>query len=339
MRLLFVIALLLPVAASLSAIDVASVSSTAILADGMPKKLSEFGFFAGAADTPSPDLIPYDLATPLFSDYAEKQRFIYLPKGANISVGDGFGRVTFPIGAAIVKSFGYPADSGKLKIIETRVLLHRADGWVALPYVWNADGSDADLRIGGMRRDISFTLPGALPRQVSYSVPNKNQCKQCHSSAGDIQPIGPLLGNMRFNSAADKRRFLTGTDKAGAAKSMPAWNDTKFASIKQRAQSYLYVNCAHCHRPTGSASNSGLFFDETAIGPTAQGIGKHPVAAGRGSGGLEFVIVPGKPEQSILLYRLESLDPGVAMPELGRASVHKEGADLLRQWIAEMPES
>ena len=339
MRLLLAIALLLPIAASLSAQNASTVSSAMVLADSTPKKLSEFGFFADAADTPSPDLIPYSLATPLFSDYAEKQRFIYLPKGTKVSVGDGFGRITFPVGAAIIKSFGYLGAQGKLKIIETRVLLHRADGWVALPYVWNADGSDADLRVGGTRTSVSFASPSGASQQISYAVPNKNQCKQCHSSAGNIQPIGPLLGNMRFGNAADRSRFLKGAGTLLAPKIMPAWDDAKSASVAQRAQSYLYVNCAHCHRPTGSASNSGLYFDESAIGPTAQGIGKHPVAAGRGSGGLEYVIVPGEPEQSILLYRLKSLDPGVAMPELGRASVHKEGADLLRQWIAEMPKS
>jgi uncharacterized repeat protein (TIGR03806 family) len=338
MRLFLFTALLLTVAASLSAQNAATVSNTAIMADGSPNKLSAFGFFDGAANRPSPDLISYSLATPLFSDYSEKQRFIYLPKSAKVSIGDGFGRVTFPVGTAIVKSFGYRDGQGKLRVIETRVLLNRADGWTALPYVWNADGSDADLRIGGMRSNVTFKSASGDMKEVSYAVPNKNQCKQCHSSSGRIEPIGPLLGNMQFQNATDKQRFLSGVTPPDALRIMPAWDDKKSATVAQRAQSYLYVNCAHCHRPTGSASNSGLFFDETAIGPTAQGIGKHPVAAGRGSGGFEFVIAPGKPEQSILLHRLESLDPGVAMPELGRASVHSEGADLLRQWIKEMPQ-
>ena len=67
------------------------------------------------------------------------------------------------------------------------------------------------------------------------------------------------------------------------------------------------------------------------------GIGKRPTAAGRGSGGMEFAIAPGDPDHSFLIYRLESTEPGIAMPEVGRSTVHKEGAALLRQWIAEMP--
>ncbi len=348
MRILLLTALLLPIAAALSAkeyvphaVIAASslpVSGNMVMDAHLPAKLSEYGFFNGAANAPSSGLIPYSLATPLFSDYSEKQRFIYLPPGTQVLIADGFGRVTFPVGAAIVKSFGYPDAQGKLKIIETRVLLNRAEGWTALPYVWNADGSDADLRVGGLRTNVTATLPDGKTQLISYAVPNKNQCKQCHSSLGKIEPIGPLLGNMRFQTLADKQRFLGSSVDVKKVQAMPAWDDVKDATVAQRAKSYLYVNCAHCHRPTGSASNSGLFFDETAIGPTAQGIYKHPVAAGRGSGGFEFVIAPGKPEQSILLYRLESLDPGVAMPELGRASVHKEGADLLRQWIKEMPQ-
>ena len=87
-----------------------------------------------------------------------------------------------------------------------------------------------------------------------------------------------------------------------------------------------------------SASNSGLFLrwtDDPA--GVNYGIGKRPTAAGRGSGGMEFAIAPGDPDHSFLIYRLESTDPGIAMPEVGRSTVHKEGAALLRQWIAEMP--
>jgi uncharacterized repeat protein (TIGR03806 family) len=336
MRFLLYLALLSLAAASISAQKANVISPASILQETAPAQLSSFGFFTGSALFPSGELIPYSLATPLFSDYAEKQRFIYLPPGKQVSVGTGVGRITFPVGAAIIKNFGYPGPDGKLKIIETRVLLNQQQGWTALPYVWNADGSDADLRIGGARSVVNLSVAGIGKRQISYAVPNKNQCKQCHNQSGNIQPIGPILGNMRFPSSTTRNRFLMAARVPPYIEKMAAWDDAD-ALIADRAKSYLYVNCAHCHRPTGSASNSGLFFDETAIGPTAQGIGKHPVAAGRGSGGLEFVIAPGYPEQSILLHRLESLDPGVAMPELGRASVHTEGAALLRQWIAEMP--
>ena len=63
---------------------------------------------------------------------------------------------------------------------------------------------------------------------------------------------------------------------------------------------------------------------------------KRPVAAGRGAGGLLFDVVPGEPDQSILLHRMLSNDPGVAMPELGKSSIDREGTEAVRSWIEEM---
>ena len=63
--------------------------------------------------------------------------------------------------------------------------------------------------------------------------------------------------------------------------------------VAQRARAYLDVNCAHCHNREGAASNSGLYLGLEESDPTAIGLFKRPVAAGRGRGGFEFVIEPG----------------------------------------------
>jgi hypothetical protein len=70
--------------------------------------------------------------------------------------------------------------------------------------------------------------------------------------------------------------------------------------------------------------------------PYKRGIGKIPVAAGRGSGGRLYDIVPGQPDESILMYRLESMEPGVMMPELGRRLTDEEGVALVREWVASL---
>jgi uncharacterized repeat protein (TIGR03806 family) len=308
-----------------------SVSDGAITAQANPAQLSAFGFFESGADKPSARLIPYELRNPLFSDYSEKQRFIHLPAGAQVETGAD-GKIAFPVGTALIKSFGYPDDSGKLRILETRLLLHRAEGWVALPYVWRADGSDADLRVGGTRLPVEFAHDGKK-MAISYAVPNKNQCKQCHSSAGAILPIGPFAQNILFPRKGDAAKLLGAKSMQIEAK----WDDAKSGTLDQRAQAYLRVNCGHCHAPKGSASNSGLFLDGLARDAAAYGIGKRPVAAGRASGNLDFIIEPGKPERSILVARMKSTDPGIAMPEVGRATVHDEGVKLLEDWIGAMP--
>ncbi len=311
-----------------------AISDATITATATPATLSAFGFFEGAADQPSAQLIGYSLRTPLFSDYAEKQRFIYLPDGEwPTAAADG--RLIFPVGTALIKSFGYPDTTWSLKILETRVLLHRQDGWVALPYVWRADGSDADLRVGGTRIPVQFTH-GATSMQINYGVPNKNQCKQCHSSDGGILPIGPVWQNMEFGKTTDREKFLRAMPILAKLRPEAKWNEPMSGSLNERARSYLRVNCGHCHAPKGSASNSGLFLDGSANDPAADGIGKRPVAAGRASGDLDFIIEQGKPERSILINRMKSTDPGIAMPELGRTTVHSEGVVLLEEWIAAM---
>ena len=114
---------------------------------------------------------------------------------------------------------------------------------------------------------------------------------------------------------------------------LPIWDDPKTGSIKLRANAYLDANCAHCHREQGSAKNSGLYLTYNETNMRRRGVFKPPVAAGKGSGNLEYSIVPGNPEESILIYRMKNNDPAIRMPEIGRVSAHKEGIALIEQYI------
>jgi uncharacterized repeat protein (TIGR03806 family) len=314
----------------------ARVNDAAITADGYPAKLSDYGFFADLTKrTPAARVVGYDLETPLFSDYTTKQRFIYVPAGQQAKY-DARAAFDFPVGSALIKTFGYGAGAA-FTPIETRLLLRRASGWVAIPYVWNAEGTDAVVKRAGTRLPVAFTDPSGRARQISYAVPNANQCKDCHALGGQIAPIGPKA---RYLNHAGQLQALV---KAGLLDRAPAnaprvarWDDGK-APLEARARAYLEINCAHCHNPAGAASNSGLFLDLDRTDPVALGIGKRPVAAGRGSGGRDFAIAAGNADASILIYRLRSTDPGIAMPELGRATAHDEGIALLSEWIESLP--
>lgn len=309
------------------------VSDAAVTGAGFPRSLSDFGFFAdGARQIPAARVTPYALNTPLWSDGAEKLRFIYLPPGTQLTA-DGEGLVGFPVGAAIIKTFAF-GEGAERRLIETRVLLHRADGWVALPYRWNAEQSDASLALAGGRIDL--TTPAG--EAISYAIPNKNQCKTCHSRDGQVIPIGPKARNL-------SAEWLGGMVRAGlldrvpdGAGRLPDWRTRATGPAEPLARAYLDVNCAHCHQPGGGASNSGLDLRWEQQDAHAFGIFKRPVAAGRGAGGHAFSIVPGQPHKSILLFRMDSAEPGIAMPELGKASVDKDGVAVVRRWIAEMRE-
>jgi uncharacterized repeat protein (TIGR03806 family) len=328
-------ALALGWAFAVSATPPVAVNDALILGDTQPIMLSDFRFLIDAR-TPNSGVVPYSLNTPLFSDYAEKFRYIYVPRGTKAKY-NADGVFEFPVGSAIVKTFAFAADlrapDADVKIIETRVLLHRKTGWVALPYVWNAAGTAAELQKFGKRMDISWIHLDGNKRTVSYAVPNANQCKGCHDNGGALTPIGPKARNLNDGKqlgAWVKRGML---DRAPAeAPAVPRWGDTR-APLHQRARAYLDINCGFCHNPKGPANTSGLWLDWNQPTGVNTGYGKRPTAAGRGSGGLDFAIVPGHPEQSYLVYRMASLEPGIAMPEIGRASVHEEGVALISDWI------
>lgn len=322
-----------------TAVSPPGVHQAVIDSEAMPQKLSAFGLFQSNDPKRPLARIGYTLRAPLFSDYTDKHRFISIPTGKKAKVlADGV--IEFPVGTVLVKSFGWP-DVNDGRPVETRLLIHRASGWVALPYIWDADGKDATLALGGRRVPVTFKSPGGETHSIRYAVPNKNQCKECHSLNGAIMPIGPKVRNFVLDPAVDEAsRRVYFEDPAALKPAMPQWDDPKSGSVAERARAYLDVNCAHCHNPAGSASNSGLFLrwtdDPTGVN---YGIGKRPTAAGRGSGGMDFAIAPGDPDNSYMIYRLESTDAGIAMPEVGRSTVHREGAALLRQWIAEMPKA
>ena len=89
----------------------------------------------------------------------------------------------------------------------------------------------------------------------------------------------------------------------------------------------------HCHNPGGFASNAALNLEYWRAVDREYGICKTPVAAGSGSGGLQYAIVPGDADASITAYRMNSNEPDVRMPEIGRTVIHDEGVALIRQWI------
>ncbi|MFN3513957.1 MAG: SO2930 family diheme c-type cytochrome [Phenylobacterium sp.] len=322
-----------------------------LLAPAPAQKLSDYRLFVDAGGRrPNAGVTPYTINTPLFSDYAEKHRFAYLPAGTHAAYAET-GVLDFPVGTTLVKTFAYPADfrrpQEKVRYVETRLLIRKASGWAATAYVWNEDQTEAVLKRAGARLDIAFVDDKGRRREVDYAVPNVNQCKECHSSSGVLTPIGPKARNLngafdypagRENQLAHWTRLglLEGAPGPDAAPRTAVWDDPA-EPVAARARAYLDANCAHCHSPAGMASNSGLFLELEETGPAALGIGKRPVAAGRGSGGLEVSIAPGRPEASILHYRMASSEPGVMMPELGRSLVHEEGLDLVRAYIAALP--
>lgn len=313
-------------------------------ASGFREKLSDYGFFKGPLSqlNPGARVHRYDLATPLFTDYAVKDRFIALPEGGSMQYRDS-GALQFPDGTFIIKNFSYRDTAGNKVLIETR-LLHKdpQDGkWKVMNYLWNEAQTEAEKWIAG--KQVPVTLLDDNRQRVStlYQVPNTNDCKRCHSSNGTLLPIGPKARNLHYGKGGQLLHWasagiLQGMPDISRVPVLPVWTDSLHYSVPQRARAYLDVNCAHCHTKGGDADNTGLFLEYGQQQAAHLGILKGPVSAGNGAGGLDFDIVPGNAAASILAYRMNSTEPGTAMPELARTLVHKEGVALIVQWIDQM---
>ncbi len=317
------------------------------------ENLTDYDFFEGDLKdmNPSEGVLPYDLATPLFSDYAQKARFIYMPpdQSANYQEEEIF---DFPVGTVIIKTFYFEDDLSNIgagkRVLETRLLVKFSDGWEPFSYLWNEEQTEASFSVIGDNVAVSWIHYDGSERSTNYLIPNKNDCKGCHNISSELFPIGPTARSLNkdFDYPEGRMNQITKWVEMGYLRNAPdpaqatraaLWQDES-EDLDLRARSYLDTNCAHCHRAEGPAKNSGLFLRFTETDPAKFGICKSPVAAGSGSGGFEYNILPGKPDSSIMIYRMNSSVIDIAMPELARSVIHTEGVELITQWIASMEE-
>lgn len=311
---------------------------------------------------------PYELATPLFTDHATKLRAIWIPVGQQARY-DPAKALDFPVGTIISKTFYYPTtadshaiatrgpaalkngalDLANVRLMETRLLVRRTAGWVALPYVWNAEGTAATLKRTGAVALVSLAPHGDEPGgEFAYVVPNSTQCGSCHvpdATSKAMSPLGPTARSLAIPSPfvpgrPDQLQLLATSGKLAGLPAQPGpvnavWTDAS-QPVEARARAYLDVNCGHCHNLRGPARTSGLYLDAATTERRELGLCKPPVAAGQGTGDRLFDIVPGKPEQSILIYRMQSDRPNEMMPEIGRSRAHSEGVAIISSWIRAM---
>lgn len=360
---------LLPVAAALLAAACARTPAPVhFFAEGQPQSLADWHVVEvrDGKLAPNDGVLPYDLNTPLFTDYAHKLRTVWMPKGTAARYGEA--DFDYPVGTILSKTFYYPRGEGdtvvrgsdtgfdargldlaKVRLVETRLLVRRKEGWVALPYVWNAQQTEATLMRGGELVPLTLVAADGSREQADYAVPDQNQCAGCHGDdmkTRALHPLGPKARHLNRDFAyADgtenqlarwtRAGYLTGAPASDAAPRNAAWLDAK-QPLEARARAYLDINCGHCHNPKGPGNTSGLWLDAATKEPLRLGRCKLPIAAGKGTGDRRHDIVPGQPDASILTYRMVSEDPSAMMPELGRSVVHDEGVRLIRDWIASM---
>jgi hypothetical protein len=203
------------------------------LDEAYPTKLSGWHLFERGVQ-PAAGVAAYDVVTPLFSNYAEKRRTVWMPTGTHAEYRKN-GAFEFPVGTILSKTFEFPQKGGTERLVETRLLVRQRAGWIALVYLWDRDGKDAILEPSPEPVPVKWVDAASVEHSAMYDIPNVNQCTVCHK---DGAPLGPVARNVKFDQWTAPG-YLTGA---------PAQRPPAPRTLDERARAYLDANCAPCHR-------------------------------------------------------------------------------------------
>ena len=156
--------------------------------------LSEYHLFADLPNqVPNAGVIPYQLTTAQFLDHAQSRHYMYLPPGTKATYHDR-DVFDFPVGSVLVQTIAFARDlndaSAGEQLVETRLMIHQTKGWVAVPYLWNEQGSDARRAVVGGKTDVAWRHYDGSERHLQFITPDMNQCKRCHKNEEIVAPIG-----------------------------------------------------------------------------------------------------------------------------------------------------
>lgn len=307
------------------------------------EKLSDYRFFQGAMknQVPADGVYEYEPISSLFTDYALKKRFIWMPEGVSATYNGDAEILNFPVGTALIKNFYYTTISpgNTTKIIETRVMILKPTGWIFAEYVWNDEQTEAYLNMNGSHVSLTWNQNGET-LSTNYRIPSQTECMVCHKVNDSPIPIGvkPQSMNKDFNYPDGIRNQLQKLVDVGYLTGVPPTINTvvdysdQTQPLDLRLRSYLDINCAHCHSNNKHCDYRPirLAFSETTL-KTNIGLCIEPGEILDPS--MNFIVAPSNINRSVMHFRLNSNDEAVRMPLLGRSIVHKEGVQLLEDWI------
>ncbi|OUS01547.1 hypothetical protein A9Q86_07145 [Flavobacteriales bacterium 33_180_T64] len=305
--------------------------------------LSEYNFFEGVMKDLNPvfGVLPYDLNSPLFSDYAHKKRFIWMPDGTKANYNSDFTPLDFPLGAVLIKNFYYDnvQPSNTTRIIETRLMYMTADGWDFAKYVWNDEQTEATFSNDGSFTDVEW-IENGVTNNVTYRIPSRNECFTCHNKFGTPIPIGPKPQNLNrdldyTNETINQLQKWINVgylenNLPNAIVSTVKWDDESL-DLNLRVRSYLDINCAHCHSEESYCEYRPMRFGfNENDDDTNKGVCVPPDTQ---ISGTTYIVTPGNIDASVLRFRVNSIEEQNRMPIIGRTLKHEEGVRLIEEWI------
>jgi hypothetical protein len=311
----------------------------------LPETLREAGLYADwDAKIVAEGNLPFSPQYPLWTDGAEKSRWIHLPAGTWIDASNP-DAWEFPVGTKVWKEFrfhGAPA--------ETRMIERTAEGWRYASYVWRPDGTATLVPARGILNSVEIQ-PG-----VRHAIPSRTDCTACHEAgpsrllgvsalqlSSDRDPLAPHAeplptGAVTLQTLVERR----------LVRNLPADVATRAARIEaptpvsRAALGYLHANCGMCHTGAGEMASLGFSLQYTLARPsgdpppalrTTLAVPSHFRASGRP----EIIdrIAPGDADASMLVARMDSRHPVLQMPPLGSRLVDEDAVALLRRWVTE----
>jgi uncharacterized repeat protein (TIGR03806 family) len=306
--------------------------------------LSEYNFFNGDMTDLNPvyGVLPYKINSGLFIDYAKAKTFVWMPKGSKASYVNDYSVLDFPEGAVLITThyFENVLPQNNTKMIETRLLIKKEGEWIMANYKWNENQTEASFTTEGSFIGVTW-LENNETRTVNYKIPTYDECFTCHNKYEELLPIGPKPQNLNhsisFNDG-EKNQLkkwvefgYLDSDYPSNIDSVINWADTS-QPLGMRVRSYLDINCAHCHSEKGYCEYAPLrfAFKETED-ISNMGVGVNPSFDVDES--ITQIVAPGEASKSAMLFRISSTLDEVKMPILGRTLQHKEGVQLIKEWI------
>jgi len=320
-------------------------------------RLSDYGFFKDGVWNmkPANGVLPFKPASELFTDYAHKQRFVWMPPGTKATYNGDDNALEFPLGTVLIKNFYYEnvAPHNIRKIVETRLLIKKAEetetssGWYAYTYIWQNNQKDALLdSVGnGQFVPITFTENGE-ERTINYKIPAQSECIMCHKinttqsvNGEKTIPIGPKPQNLNF-AIEYKDGMMNQLQKWISVGYLDSnippninsaidWKD-ETQPMELRAKSYLDINCAHCHRVGGHCDYTDVRYNYSNSDLYQLGVCMPPLFFLTNA---PYIIKRGDSSKSEIVMRMNTTNQSLMMPLIGRSTVHEEGVDLIRSWI------
>ena len=320
--------------------EVSSDSSTERCAesaiDQPPDDLECLGLYADMkTKRVADDVHEYRPSEQLWSDGADKTRWIYLPDGAKIDTSDP-DEWSFPLGTKLFKEFRW-----KGRLAETRVFWKVRDRrWLRASYRWNEEQTAARRFEGG---DVEVSGD-------TYHIPTAKECDQCHKGRTDNilgfeavllalpdatgYRLSDLLRDHRLSDVDKLEKLELGDDGTGHAATALPW---------------LHVNCGvSCHNrnPASEAYKTMLSFRLQVA--DLNGASTREVDARTTSIDVRAVtprwsgrtrVVPAAPDKSLAYFLASTRQPKMPrdqMPPIATRVVPVDGAHLLEQWISSL---